>query len=372
MKDLDEFESEYDSSHEDAALAARGRFIRAYPRESLSSLALRQYVVGYGTPTFCNLVESGTKSWANIQGATAFKFGVYFGRTKSDETQKYRFTTRFGPTAQRAFRAVRKALVDLIGLGAAAPPDFVAIDANPLSQMFKAKVLSLYYPEKFAAVCSAEDLEMLGEMLGLKDNLPASEYQSLLLGEKRRNAVTRRWSAPKFMAYLYKVYVRSERVVVSSVQKPRQRKHRRVDFDEMQKQREELGRRAEEFALRWEKERLAGAGLSHLIVRIEDRRDRPGYGHDFLSWSEGDAPRYIEVKSVAKVRDGHRFFLSDTEYETSRTAEYQSGYYFYLVFFDSHRKPLELEAVLARRVYTHAEMLASAYEVRFDRLSIRA
>jgi hypothetical protein len=66
---------------------------------------------------------------------------------------------------------VRAALLDLVALGATKNLDFAAIDANPLSQMFKAKILSLYYPERFLAVCSSEHLEMLGEILGFPGNL---------------------------------------------------------------------------------------------------------------------------------------------------------------------------------------------------------
>jgi hypothetical protein len=30
-------------------------------------------------------------------------------------------------------------------------------------------------------------------------------------------------------------------------------------------------------------------------------------------------PRYIDVKSVARLKQGHRFFLSDNEYDISRS-----------------------------------------------------
>jgi hypothetical protein len=42
-------------------------------------------------------------------------------------------------------------------------------------------------------------------------------------------------------------------------------------------------------------------------------------------------------------------------------------YYFYLVFFDGSRKPVDLLAILADQLYRGAEMLPSSYEVRFDR-----
>ena len=293
MKDISKFDAEYDSSHEDSALQTRGLFIRKFPLRSLDKLTLDEYVVGHNDPSFCNLVESGTKAWANIQGATSFKFGICFGRTKSDPIRKYRFTEKFGIHQTEAFAAVKAALLDLVALGATDHPDFAAIGANPLFQMFKAKILSLYFPERFLAVCSSEHLEMLGEIMGFPEGLPFSQYQNLLLEAKHGNPTTRKWSEPKFMAYLYKVYVRGERAIEPPIEKPRVKKHRRVDFEEMQKQKAEIGRLAEEYALKWEKERLAGARLEHLISKIEDRRDRPGYGHDFLSYSIDNDRRYI-------------------------------------------------------------------------------
>jgi hypothetical protein len=67
---------------------------------------------------------------------------------------------------------VKAALLDLVALGATDHPDFAAIGANPLSQMFKAKILSLYFPERFLAVCSSEHLEMLGEIMDFPEGLP--------------------------------------------------------------------------------------------------------------------------------------------------------------------------------------------------------
>jgi Domain of unknown function (DUF3883) len=364
---LAKFNAEYDVSHEATALRTRGVFIREFPLQSLSRLTLEKYVIGQHSHTsFCYLVEAGSKAWANIQGATAFKFGVYFGRTKHDPARKYRFSVRFGTNEKDAFAAVRSALLDLVALGAEEHPDFKAIDKNPLSQMFKAKILSLYYPDRFLAVCSSEHLDLLAETLGCEEGYSPSRYQNYLLKAKTSNRETRKWSAPKFMAYLYKVYVHADRPVTSPLEKPHVKKHRRVDFEEMQKQRAEIGRAAEEFALEWEKERLVGAGLEHLIGKIDDRRQRPSYGHDFLSWSAKGEPRYIEVKCVAKLDDGHRFFLSENEHETSLTKEHHDAYFFYLVFFDGSGQPSELLAVLAHQLYPHADLAPSSYEVRFD------
>jgi len=365
--DLVKFEAEYDTSHEDSALQGRRLFIRRFPIHSLDELTRDEYVVGHHNPSFCSLVESGTKTWANIHGGNSFKFGIYFGRTKSDPFRKYRFAKKFGTSKKDAFVAVKAALLDLVALGASNSPDFTAIDANPLSQMFKAKILSLYYPERFLAMCSSEHLQMIAKIMGFPKDLPCSQYQNLLLETKTGNLTTQKWSEPKFMAYLYKVFLQGELGGPQSIKKPRGKKHRRVDFEEMQRQAAEIGRIAEEYALKWEKERLVDARLEHLIDKIEDRRDRPGYGHDFLSHSADDERRFIEVKSVAKLSDGYRFFLSDNEHQTSLSADHCDGYYFYLVFFDGSRNPKELLPIGADQLYPKAELLPSSYEVRFDR-----
>lgn len=363
---LDKFETEYDTSHEDSALQTRGQFIRKFPLSGLRNLKLDDYVSGHRTPAFCNFVESKTRSWANIQGATAFKFGIYFGRTKRDPHSEYRFTGKFGTNKDEAFERVKEALLDLVRLGSEATPDFQAIDDNPLSQMLKAKILSLYFPDRFLAVCSAEHLDMLGDMLGFPAVLPNSHYQNLLLQAKQTNTRTRSWSYPKFMAFLYMEYVRTERVTNQPIEKPRKKLHRQVDFEEIQEQKDEIGRIAEEYALIWEKERLAGAGLGHLTSEIEDRRKMPGYGHDFLSHNYDDEPRYIEVKSVAWRDNGYRFFLSDNEHKTSRSSEHAKAYYFYLVFFDAKKRPSSVVSILAEHLYTNAELSPASYLVRFD------
>jgi hypothetical protein len=363
---LDTFEAQYDTSHEDSALQTRGQFIEKFPSKRLRSLTLDDYVVGHQTPSFCNFVESKTRAWANIQGATSRKFGIYFGRSKSDPTIKYRFTEKFGTSKDQAFEGVKAALLDLVRLGGEAEPDFRGIDGNPLSQMFKAKILSLYFPERFLAVCSAEHLEMLGETLGFADSLPASQYQNLLIDAKSSNGTTRAWSYPKFMAFLYKMYVRSARVTEQPIEKPRKKSHRRVDFEDMQKLKDEIGKLAEEFALKWEKQRLIGAGLEHLIAKIEDRRNYPGYGHDFLSHTGERQARFIEVKSVAWRDEAYRFFLSDNEHKTSLSSDHAPGYYFYMVFFDGKKQPSSVMAMLADQLYADAELTPASYVVRFD------
>lgn len=363
---LNAFDAAYHRSREDSAFQNRGEFLREFPQDRLRDLTVDTYVIGRQSLTFCYYVEVKTRSWAVIQGANAFKFGIYFGKTKSDPHQTYRFTKKFGTNKEEAFAKVKDALLDLVREGSEGEPDFSAIDNNPLCQLFKAKILSLYFPDRFLNVCSKEHLELLGSELGLPGNLCLSEYQNRLLKTKVDNSTTRAWSNPKFMSFLYDTYIPKERKAPSSVEKPRAKNHRRVNFEDIQNQREAVGRKAEEYALTWEKQRLTGAELAHLVDAIEDRRERPGFGYDFLSHGAAKRPRFIEVKSVAKLREGHRFFLSDNEYTVSCSPEHRDSYYFYLVSFDGEGEPEEVVPILAAELYEHAELAPSSYMVRFD------
>lgn len=366
------FERTYDTRHEDITAQARGEFLQRFPINSLPRIRRDDYVIGLKSPTFCSHVEAKTRPWANIQGATSNKFGIYFGKTKTDPKKIYRFTHKFGETADEAFSSVKAALLALVRLGEAPVLDFVKIDVNPLSQMFKAKILSLYFPDHFLNICSAEHLKMLGSELGYADGRPISEYQHLLLKAKISNAITRKWSNPKFMKFLYDAYVRSGTTAASTVQKPRKKVHQKVNFEDIQGQRDAIGKAAEAFALEWEKQRLAGAELSRLISKIEDRRDQPGYGYDFLSHTSPTQQRFIEVKSVGKLPggQGHRFFLSDNENTISRSVDHCSAYFFYLVFFNGNGQPIELQPIRAGELYELSEMSPASYVVRFDLMRV--
>ena len=78
------FDENHNTEHEDDALHAGAEFLELFPKKSLQTLTLNDYVIGLDRPTFCHFVEVKTRYWARITGATAFKFGIYYGRTKSD------------------------------------------------------------------------------------------------------------------------------------------------------------------------------------------------------------------------------------------------------------------------------------------------
>jgi uncharacterized protein DUF3883 len=355
---------EFDSSFEDAAEQQRGAFLEAFPLSKLQTLTLNQYVIGKKSPTFCTYVEPKTRLWANILGATSLKFGIYYGKTKSDAARRYRFVEgKFGGTKAEAFKAVKGALLQLIDDGRSSR--FERIDGNPLSQMFKAKILSLYFPDKYLNVCSKDHIIILADELDLDEGW-TSERQHLLLEEKFSRARTREWSNPKFMTFLYNTYIRPANDPMH-LKGSRKRKPPKLDIDDMLERRNKIGKTSEEYALKWERQRLRSVD-SNLVKQIDDCRNRPTTGYDFSSFTDPGTVRYIEVKTAGRNwgDEGFRCFLSETEYEISKDPAFRDEYYFYLVYYKDN-KPFDLLAVRATEFYQDCNFSPNGYVLAFNR-----
>ncbi|MCL1044926.1 DUF3883 domain-containing protein [Shewanella electrodiphila] len=373
--ELKHFSENYNTDRELAALNQRENFIRAYPSDELVDIKLAEYVIGRKDineiETFCYLVEVGTRSWARITGSTAYKFGIYFGQTKTDTTKMYRFTKKYGDTKMKAFNAVKASLLELIE--SAQNNDYAAIDCNLLSQMFKAKIISLYFPEKFINICSKDHTLLLAEELKLEANLAVSEYQHLLYDFKLQNPITESWSNTKFMSFLYSKFIRSNLDEVSRKKlKKAVRNHPEVNYPDKNDANDKIGKNSEKFALKWEKERLRELGLTELAGKIEDMTKRPGYGYDFLSFNVDGSKRYIEVKTLRQLpnKEGCSFHLSSNELAKSTSPELKDNYYFYLVSVEKGTEvlpvPVRLDAFLAEEVHQASIKKPTSYVVSME------
>lgn len=366
------YERTYISDWENEAHAQRGEFLQRFPLEELTSLTLKNYAIGQnGRETFCYWIEPGTRKWALIVGATSNKFGIYHGKTKTDPSERFRYTKKFSKDlpdqgAERTvFRHVRKALVDLVQDGGAL--DFSAIDANPLSQMLKAKTLSLYYPDKYLPICSADNLRDLATALGLKST-SLSQIQHDALTLQARSLGVKKWSLLKYTAFLYEHVLQHGPAYRSWEGKRKttrkQVNKRKVDFDKLMEIWKEYGKRSEAYALAQEKARLRSIGHPELAQKIQDRTKHPGYGYDFESFSSPEKPRYIEVKTFTSINDSDsRFFLSENERATASRPDMKNNYYFYLVIYGSNGEPVDCQIRHAQQVLDNGKLQPQNYLV---------
>lgn len=355
------FERNYNSDWENEAEAQRGAFLRRFPLDKLKDLTLEKYVIGSQShETFCYWIEPGTCKWARIVGSNSFKFGVYYGKTKSDSRIRYRYTKGFArglPLVgyeNQVFENVRNSLLNLVK--DADSLNFSAIDANPLSQMIKAKVISLYFPDKFINLCSKDILEDLDQELELAIE-SHSQIQHELAKLQFSNTKTRNWTRLKFVAFLYRQVLG----IVPKVSKSRLRQNPdvTVDFDKLQAIWKKYGKMSEKFALEFEKDRLLSCKLNHLTNSIVDYTKKPRYGYDFRSFSSEKVYRCIEVKTLTN----NRFYLSANELEISKKPENFEEYYFYLVTYEK-KLPIEVKVIKAASVYKSSKLVAQNYLIK--------
>lgn len=345
VEDAKKFNRLYDGQWEDEADMQRGEFLRRFPVKSLPSLTLSNYAIGQNKGrTFCHWAEPGTDKWARSTGATASKFGVYFGFAGKGSEERYRYTKKFAGDLQlegaqtKVFRNIHTQLLSLVERGPAL--DFLSVDVNLLSQMLKAKVLSLYFDDLYLPICSGDVLRDVAQELNFDSDSPSEiQHEALLL--KQKSPTFRDWSNLKLTAFLLRRVSGKLAGDVPNPPKAPPKKPRvpnldfEPDFEEMARRAREKGEKSERFALEREESRLRSRGLTALIPKIHDRTKKPRYGYDFESFSSPGQPRYIEVKTFT----ASRFFVSANELRIAQDEEKGKCYFFYLVTYDEAGEP---------------------------------
>jgi hypothetical protein len=348
----------------------REAFIKLFPKDSLKELNLNNYVIGgKRTKSFCYLIERTLKDLGSIRGATAFKFGIYFGRTKSDSNQNFRWSPKkWGDTESVAFEAIKEAIIDLINAGK--NEDLAALKSNKLSPMFKGKILATYYPERYLSIFSNEFLTHLISTFNLSyediSKLDPIEKRFLLLKElKNKDKVMKEWSVFEFSSFLWTYFpqtVVNETVKIAVELEPfaevkfpeffevkpemqnveiiptteinkteiHLRSNYKPDYETTNRNKRIQGEKAELWVLKYERDYLISKGKTELagkVNRVSETDDSLGY--DILSFDEMGKEKYIEVKStIGKLGDNISFLI--TSNELIKAKELQNYWIFYV------------------------------------------
>ena len=340
----------------------RKKFTSDYPINRITKLKLDDYVIGKGNPTFCNRIENDLNEWGNIHGSFAVKFGLYYGKLGKDTTQKYRIGRKeYGTDENIALKKILSAIVELLEN----KDDLEVLKKNPISPMFKGKILSVYYPNDFLNIYSAKHLNYFINILGL-DNDSKSELdkQALLLNYKMSDKVMDEWSIYEFSKFLYESfgnpndeikednlseelkdfrlkdfppieslkfeYVNLETNEIPESKGKGKNKGTKIDYSNRSVKFKRIGDRGEQIVLRAERQFLKRNGkkdLAELVDQISERDDSVGY--DIKSFDLDGTEKLIEVKSTLRKIGKSNVFLSANELQV---AEKEKNYYFYIIY----------------------------------------
>ena len=286
-----------------------------------------------------------------------FKFGVYYDKKKKTYWKK----KSLGVTYAEAFEKIRSSIISLIDFGKTSNTN--EIKNIEISPMFKGKILSMYYPEKYLCIFAKRHLEwFLQEFnISFSDTTDEIDKRDLLMKFKIKDAVMKRWSVYEFMKFLYDTYpppkkvnvpeelrdynqadlppintVKADFVDLKISDLPEKEettskvKRRKIDFDKESKANKKVGDRGEEIVVIKEKEWLVSKGkkaLADNVKHVAKEDDTAGY--DVLSFELDGDEKYIEVKSTRRKAEHASFLISLSEY---RKAQKNQKYYVYLVF----------------------------------------
>jgi len=342
----------------------RKKFLSLFSETKLKNLNIEDFVIGKDSEnSFCYWLENKLKGLGNIHGATAFKFGIYYGKTKSDSTMKYRFTRRFGTNENEAFHNVKSAILSL--LNSAKNDDLANIKENLLSPMFKGKILSTYFPDKFLNIFAKEHLDYFLDKLGISysDSLDEIDKRNLLMQFKIKDSIMKNWSIYEFSKFLYEKFGRPAReeeipeelkeymiskypslnkvkadfvdLTINEISEREEDRikttiSKKIDFDKENKINKKIGERGELVVLKKEKEYLEYIGKKELSAQVRHvSKEDDSAGYDIISFDETGNKKYIEVKSTKQKVANANFLISSNEYNKARNLP---NYYVYIVF----------------------------------------
>ena len=356
----------------------RQKFLKLFPKEKLEDLKIENYALQKGEAesktSFCYWLENELKELGNIHGATARKFGIYFGVSKSEPNEyKWRVTSRFGNSKEEAFNNIKSAIISL--LNAAENSNLIDIRDNLLSNLFKGKILSTYFPDKFLNIFDDKHLEYFLDKLDLiySDLDDEISKREILIAFKNKDEVMSKWKIYEFSRFLYdsfgrpskkeevpnelKEYLENRRdypkikevnaefinLKINPENIGLERKETKsfgkiVDFEKENKINKLLGNRGEEIVFNLEKNYLKNIGKNELANKIKwVSKEDDSLGYDILSFENDGTEKYIEVKSTSQSENCNaNFLISSNQYSKAKRIK---NYYFYIVFNAKGKEP---------------------------------
>ena len=203
LKDLiSSFEENYnENNNKDEKL--RQEFINKFPLEKLPTLELERYALGKQPDNLCWWLEFNTVPLGSIKGGTAIKFKIYY----SNKDNKWIYPSQF-QNVEDAWIELRKSICDFIENFK--NEKFELLNNYSLissMNMFKTKLLYMYFPEELLPIYSLEHIQKLLSYFGYSNedikDLNMIEANMKLKEVQDSRVEFKSWDGLKFMRFLY-------------------------------------------------------------------------------------------------------------------------------------------------------------------------
>jgi 5-methylcytosine-specific restriction protein B len=162
-------------------------FLQRWPLEELASMTLSQYSQAGDQDCFVYWLEAKTENLGSIWGGSAFKFGVYSRRDKSEKpnaidrqyNSDYAWYAKYGDSPEQSFERVRECIIQIAKAARAGQLELV--ENADMGQVVKWKLAFLYQDRANPSVLPIYSLQNLQSVAGEGVPKRASDlYRSLL------------------------------------------------------------------------------------------------------------------------------------------------------------------------------------------------
>ncbi len=229
LPDFDYMLSSY-INEEDKLEQLRLPFTKTFTIEYIkNNMKIDNFVVGKKNKnSFCYRLEFELDKLGSMKGSNSKKFGIYYSQQKQDYVVTKAWQRN---NVNQSFTDLKAAIVKIIDLG---KKDNTSkeIDAIPLSDIFKYKILSVYYPYKYLNIFAKEPLTyFLSQFYQTKDlkNMSIYELQKMLIDMKRKDKALKNWSNIEYGNYLYFLFPNAKKL--NSSDYPNRLKHQSYDIE---------------------------------------------------------------------------------------------------------------------------------------------
>ena len=374
--DIEELKTKYRKDevkkNRSALYALRSQFQKKFTPKKILTMSIDEYTQGEGKDdTFCYWVERKLGKLGLISGSTSKMFGAYF----SSKDNKFWFAKKYGNDIESAFNEIKKEIIELIDAGK--HDNLEKIVKSKIPAMFKGKILSLYYPDKYLNVFSPEHLKHFLSVLNLNNEDLLKQdpvYQrKALVDYKNNDNEMKNWTIDIFGHFLYEFFrpekqrsaprlsnrikdvVLSDDAILSDKNFQSQEDYELVTLEyniaskKYGKKKITL-RQKPNYEMNSRKNRIIGEKGEKIVIIAEVRRvmkeysydedlakksvkqvskESDTYGYDILTKTSGGT-RYIEVKTTTAKEGDMSFFF--TRNELSAAKKYKNDYYLYIVY----------------------------------------
>ncbi len=201
-------------------------FLERWQTDDIQEMTLQEYVGVSNKDTFCQWVETKTRSLGSIKGMTSIKFGIYERKNPKKEPKNYlndktySWLKGYGTNRLEAFENVKSDIIKIVEF--AQKGNFEKIDDIILPDLFKWKVAFLFSNERLIPIYKRTVLFKIANHFGLKTNrkTKVSEIQSILIANKPAHQ--------NVYEYMYELYDRfgrgKEKDIITEAKMPKKKK----------------------------------------------------------------------------------------------------------------------------------------------------